>query len=174
MRGRLRGGVLHFNKMISSPLYSSGRRVFIHKVHPFNRIHTQGALSYLPTEEVEPMRQYSGEITAGRKGSSFHNQNPIHALQCYILRNRKMMSWFHRSMGPKNSTQLIFSGELKTQCQKSMHASINHCQMSRITCLTLSYDTWNILGGGNPLMSYLLRERWEEWLYLLVQGVNIT
>lgn len=126
MRGRLRegGGILHFNKMISSPVYSLGRRVFIHKVHPFNRINTQAALSYLPTEEVEPMRQYSGEITAGRKGSSFHNQNPIHALQRYILRNRKMMSGCHQLMGPKNSTHLIFSVELKTHCQKCIYIYI--------------------------------------------------
>lgn len=124
MRGRLRGGILHFNKMISSPVYSSGRRVFIHKVHPFNRIHTQAALSYLPTEEVEPMRQYSGEITAGCQGSSFHNQNHIHALQHYILRNRKMMSWCHRLMGPKNSIHHIFSVELKNTLPE-MYICIN-------------------------------------------------
>lgn len=51
----------------------------------------------LPTEVAEPVRQHSGEITAGRQVSSFYNKNSIQDecwvsdLQCYILRKRKMM-----------------------------------------------------------------------------------
>lgn len=64
-------GILYFIKMISPPVCSSGRRVFIHKVHPFT--HANQHISQRDAEETaEPMRQYWGEITAGHLSSFFH------------------------------------------------------------------------------------------------------
>lgn len=70
-------GILHLNKMISPPVFSSGRRVFIHKVPPFTHASVQARAhadrtNKSPNGKVEPVKQYSGEIIAGRQGSSFH------------------------------------------------------------------------------------------------------
>lgn len=161
---------------------------------------THSVPSYLPKGPDEPMRQYSGEVTAGRQGSSFHDKNPIQgecwtsALQRYILRKRKMMSWLCW-WAPKNQLSIIilFCFSTIENSQKCIYA-IKHCQMKRITwllhsrCIGLvkmnTIESWHVSrimgsmrraaagpGGSERKVSEHPLDRWTtcQWEKLAVQ-----
>lgn len=57
--------------------------VFIHKVDPFTNTHMHS--HWDATGTIQPIRQYSGEVTAGRRGSSSSFKKTPQRMSIYCL-----------------------------------------------------------------------------------------
>lgn len=93
------GGVFSIsNKMSSPPVCSSGRRLFIHKVHPFTherahtytRTHTDTRtcnwhVSREMLETAVPKKSYSGEITPGCQASFLKKKKKLFKRWAFVL-----------------------------------------------------------------------------------------